>query len=86
MAGYTSDGESLRIGSSKAHSPYPLGSVLGMVRAHAKRDAMGDYIRRPGEQRLPGIHKPGMPAGDSKPPMLHPPTPKKGGKDKRLTA
>jgi len=48
-----SDGYSLKLGSSPAGSPYPLGNVLGVVRAHVGHGPLGGGLRKPGEPRKP---------------------------------
>lgn len=56
-----SDGYSLKLGSSPAGSPYPLGNVLGVVRAHAKSAVnpnIGGRLRRPGEPKPPSLKAP----------------------------
>ena len=55
-----SDGYSLKIGSSPAGSPYPMGNVLGMVRAKANsvNPSIGGRLRRPGEPKPPSLKAP----------------------------
>ena len=56
-----SDGYSLKLGSSPAGSPYPMGNVLGMVKAHAKgavNPNIGGRLRRPGEPKPPSPKAP----------------------------
>lgn len=51
-----SDGYSLKLGSSPAGSPYPMGNVLGVVRAKSKsavNPKIGGVLRKPGDPRPP---------------------------------